>query len=98
SGGDSMFGDDGRDVMAGQGAKDTLSGGERGDYMAGLAGAETMSGDGGEDDMIGGSSAGNGLITDVLPAVQRGTFSSPRDMRVREDTQNGNPAAHVAVG
>ena len=98
SGGDGMFGDDGRDIMAGQGGNDTMSGGEGVDYMAGIAGADTMSGDGGEDDMIGGSSAGNGLITDVLPAVQRGTYSSPRDMRDGNDTMTGNLEDDTMVG
>ena len=98
SGGDGMFGDDGRDIMAGQGGNDTMSGGEGVDYMAGIAGADTMSGDGGEDDMIGGSSAGNGLITDVLPAVQRGAYSSPRDLRDGNDTMTGNLEDDVMVG
>ena len=98
SGGDGLFGDDGRDIMAGQGGNDTMSGGEGVDYMAGIAGADTMSGDGGEDDMIGGSSAGNGLITDVLPAVQRGTYSSPRDLRDGNDTMTGNLEDDVMVG
>ena len=98
SGGDGMFGDDGRDIMAGQGGNDTMSGGEGVDYMAGIAGADTMSGDGGEDDMIGGSSAGNGLITDVLPAVQRGTYSSPRDLRDGNDTMTGNLEDDTMVG
>ena len=93
-----MFGDDGRDIMAGQGGNDTMSGGEGVDYMAGIAGADTMSGDGGEDDMIGGSSAGNGLITDVLPAVQRGVYSSPRDLRDGNDTMTGNLEDDVIVG
>ena len=91
SGGDGMFGDDGRDIMAGQGGNDTMSGGEGVDYMAGIAGADTMSGDGGEDDMIGGSSAGNGLITDVLPAVQRGVYSSPRDHAGRQRHDDRQP-------
>jgi len=75
-----------------------MSGGEGVDYMAGQAGADTMAGDGGEDDMIGGSSAGNGLITDVLPAVQRGVYSTPRDLRDGNDAMTGNLEDDTMVG
>jgi len=48
--------------------------------------------------MIGGSSSGNGLITDVLPTVQRGTYSTPRDMRDGDDTMSGNLEDDAMVG
>ena len=98
SGADNLSGDDGRDIMVGQGGDDTMSGGDGVDYMTGNAGADTMTGDGGEDDMIGGSSSGNGLITDVLPAVQRGAYSTPRNMRDGNDTMSGNAEDDVLVG
>jgi Ca2+-binding RTX toxin-like protein len=98
SGGDSLSGDDGRDIMVGQGGDDTMSGGEGVDYMAGNTGADTMTGEGGEDDMIGGSSSGNGLVTDVLPVGQRGTYSSPRDLRDGVDTMSGNLEDDAMVG
>jgi Ca2+-binding RTX toxin-like protein len=96
--GDSLFGDDGRDIMVGQGADDAMSGGDGVDYMNGNAGADALTGDGGEDDMVGGSSSANGLVTDVLPAVQRGAYSSPRDMRDSGDTISGNLEDDAMVG
>ncbi|MCW2965427.1 MAG: hypothetical protein JWO17_2679 [Actinomycetia bacterium] len=96
--GDNLFGDDGRDIMVGQGGDDTMSGGDGVDYMNGNVGADTMTGDGGEDDMIGGSSSGNGLVTDVLPVAQRGTYSSPRDLRDSGDTMSGNVEDDAMVG
>ncbi|MEN3272149.1 MAG: hypothetical protein V7636_910, partial [Actinomycetota bacterium] len=98
SGGDNLSGDDGRDIMVGQGGDDTMSGGEGVDYMAGNTGADTMTGDDGEDDMIGGSSSGNGLVTDVLPVAQRGAYSTPRDLRDSGDTMSGNVEDDAMVG
>jgi Ca2+-binding RTX toxin-like protein len=97
-GADNLSGDDGRDIIAGQGGDDTMSGGDGVDYLTGNSGNDTMTGDAGQDDMIGGSSAGNGLIADVLPVALRPAYSTPRDLRDGNDAIQGNDGDDAMVG
>jgi len=61
-----MNGNDGNDIMYGQGDNDTMHGNAGDDYMEGNSGRDTMNGDENEDDMLGGSGHDDGGTNDAF--------------------------------
>ena len=68
SGGDELWGEDGREFIFGQGGDDEIHGGAGGDYVEGNHASDTIWGNAGQDDLIGGGSASDGVIFGGAPA------------------------------
>jgi Ca2+-binding RTX toxin-like protein len=83
SAGDVLSGDEGTDVIYGQGGNDSISGGTADDYAEGGPGTDTLNGNDGEDDLVGGSST---------------EFASGVGQPDAGDTIHGDSGADVILG
>ena len=105
--GDTLSGDDGRDLVFGQAGDDALSGGTGADYLEGNAGDDSLDGGEGEDDLIGGGSTKDGavitvfgiMVTDrLLTSLSKTTDDSAAGLVDGNDVLEGGDAGDVLLG